>query len=338
MVTAVVADLHLGSPYCVLRTPAVRERLLAEIEQADRTVLLGDTLTLRNTSTTDVVAAAEPFFAELGDAVGERELVVVPGNHDHRLALPLLESPGVSELVHRTPVTQHTQGPLGALGRALGRAQVTVAYPGVWIRPDVYATHGHYLDLHAPVPRIDAALAAAMTAIVRTPPRRGARVADYEAVLAPVYAFLHARGQSPGQPGGLARRGRARPFSVYGGGLAGALAVGAVMAARSPNRAWRSLLTPAGIAAAGLSGMCEVVERIGIAARHVLFGHTHRAGPLPGEEAEWTTPGGTRLHNPGSWMWAPALIGDHKEADPYWPGRILRVGAEGPPELRALLT
>ena len=31
-------------------------------------------------------------------------------------------------------------------------ARVRVAYPGLWVRPDVYATHGHYLDCHLTMP------------------------------------------------------------------------------------------------------------------------------------------------------------------------------------------
>ena len=27
-------------------------------------------------------------------------------------------------------------------------ARTRVAYPGLWVRPDVYAMHGHYLDAH----------------------------------------------------------------------------------------------------------------------------------------------------------------------------------------------
>ena len=35
--------------------------------------------------------SARPFFEELGEALGEREVMIVPGNHDHRLAEPLLD-------------------------------------------------------------------------------------------------------------------------------------------------------------------------------------------------------------------------------------------------------
>ena len=39
---------------------------------------------------------------------------------------------------------------------------MSVAYPGLRLRPDVYATHGHYLDLPLTVPRIESVVASAM--------------------------------------------------------------------------------------------------------------------------------------------------------------------------------
>ena len=89
----------------------------------------------------------------------------------------------------------------------------------------------------------------------------------------------------------------------------------------------RGGLTPERIGAAGLRAMRTVVERLDVGAAHVIFGHTHRAGPFPGED--W---GG--LHNPGSWLYARVLIGPDGEQDPYWPGRVLELGDTGPPVLR----
>ena len=40
--------------------------------------------------------------------------------------------------------------------------ELTLAYPGLRLRPDVYATHGHYLDLHLTVPRLESIAASAM--------------------------------------------------------------------------------------------------------------------------------------------------------------------------------
>src|SRR2546430_1555401 len=39
-------------------------------------------------------------------------------------------------------------------------------------------------------------------------------------------------------------------------------------------------LSGVALRSAGLQAMGEVVARLGIGARHVIFGHTHRSGPL----------------------------------------------------------
>ena len=40
--------------------------------------------------------------------------------------------------------------------------------------------------------------------------------------------------------------------------------------------------------AAGLRAMREVADRLKLGDAHVVFGHTHRAGPLPGDdERDW---------------------------------------------------
>ena len=46
--------------------------------------------------------------------------------------------------------------------------------------------------------------------------------------------------------------------------------------------------------APGMRAMARVVESLGIEANHVVFGHLHHPG-------EWTTEGGTRLVNSGTW-------------------------------------
>ena len=45
--------------------------------------------------------------------------------------------------------------PTAWIADSLAPAELRIAYPGVWIRDDVYATHGHYLDLHNTVPALE---------------------------------------------------------------------------------------------------------------------------------------------------------------------------------------
>ena len=68
-----------------------------------------------------------------------------------------------------------------------------------------------------------------------------------------------------------------------------------------------------------------------------MFGHTHRAGMLPGDDpAEWRA-GATRLHNTGSWVYEPHFIGGRGPTTPHWPGGAIEVAASGDPILHRLL-
>jgi hypothetical protein len=87
---------------------------------------------------------------------------------------------------------------------------------------------------------------------------------------------------------------------------------------------------------AGIAALCRVVERLGIDADWVVYGHTHRTGPLA-NEGDWRAPTGARLMNCGSWTWAPQLAGGSAGASPYWPGGMVVVGDDGPPQLVRVL-
>lgn len=85
---------------------------------------------------------------------------------------------------------------------------------------------------------------------------------------------------------------------------------------------------------AGLRAFEEVLRRLGVPAdAHVIFGHTHRAGPLPDDDrGEWG-----RVVNSGSWVHDPTWIGDSPGESPYRPGFAVIVADSGRPELVNLL-
>ena len=140
-------------------------------------MLLGDALELRQGPLREALAAARPFFAEAGAALGaDGEIVLVPGNHDHALVAPWLErrhrdgAPpplGLAETAAWAP-----SDAVAALAEAAAPARLTLAYPGVWLRDDVYAMHGHYLDRHITVPTLERLSAGAMGRIVGALPER----------------------------------------------------------------------------------------------------------------------------------------------------------------------
>ncbi len=83
--------------------------------------------------------------------------------------------------------------------------------------------------------------------------------------------------------------------------------------------------------------MGEVVERLRIDAEHVIFGHTHRRGPMPGEDEWRRDDGGPSLWNAGSWVHSPSLLRSSARNSPYWPGTVAFVDDDGPPRLEHLL-
>jgi len=354
--TVVLSDLHLGARtgVDVLRRPSPRSALLAELADGPRVVLLGDALELRHGPAREAVAAADPLLQELGEALGDRgQVVLVAGNHDHGLIAPWLErrlnvaAPEPLGL-ERWAEAGDVGGWVAEMATRLAPAELRVAYPGLWLREDVYATHGHYLDRHITVPTFERLGAGAMSRLLGSPAAAAAGPEDYEAVLAPLYAWGHALAQrSPGAaaaPGtGAATRLWRTLADGHGGALRAAMtAAGYAGAVGAVNRMGlgplrRDLSAPE-LRRAGLVAMGEAVGRLSIDAEHVVFGHTHRAGPLAGDEhREWRAAGGARLHNAGSWVYERHFLTATPNESPYWPGVVVRVGPDGPPQLRRLL-
>jgi hypothetical protein len=88
-----------------------------------------------------------------------------------------------------------------------------------------------------------------------------------------------------------------------------------------------------------LESIGEVVERLGVTARHVIYGHTHRGGPFERDSpAEWRAPGGARLFNTASWVFDLNFIGPGQVDNPYWPGTLVRVPEAGDPVVERVLT
>ncbi len=358
MRTLVVSDLHLGSTRDadLLRRADLRAPLLEAVAQHDRLLILGDALELREAPQRDAAEIAAPVFADLGRALGpDGELLIAAGNHDHGLVAGWIdgrlqtEPPGFLGLEHR--IAPADAGPLAArLAEQAAPARVEVVYPGVWLRDDVYAIHGHYSDLHTTVPTFERLAAGAMARWVVHLPEHDASADAYEAALAPLYAWMHTlvqrsqNGPMTGGAGASARAWvaltgegrRAHPFRAAALGAGYAAAVAGLNAA-GVGPIDRNLSGQA-LRRGGLFGMHEVLRRLDITAPWVLWGHSHRAGPWPRDDrSEWTTPAGTRLLNTGSWVYQPHFLSGEPNQSPYWPGTAISVSDDGPPELIRLL-
>jgi calcineurin-like phosphoesterase family protein len=354
--TAVVSDLHLAAraKRAIAAEPAARAALLERLAGVDHLVLLGDALELREAPLPDALAVAEPVFRDIGEALGGAPVTIVPGNHDHQLAGPLLDARRLDPASEPMPIDASMPapawGPLGRLAGWLGDSELTLAYPGLWIRDDVFATHGHYLDAHNTVPTLERVAVAVTERVIGGLPADRRTPDDYEAALGPLYSLTFSLAQSANRA--RIPMGAGASLSVWqaAAGANGRRGLGA--------RALSGLVVPAAVGAlnrvglgpfgsglsgpdlrrAGLAGIATALELLGVRPAHAIFGHTHRSGPWPDDDpGEWKLPGGGSLINSGSWVWEPTFVGDRGSRSPYWPGTCVIVDDEGAPRLERLL-
>jgi hypothetical protein len=264
-----------------------------------------------------------------------RRVTVVAGNHDHQLAAPWLarrDADGGPAPLGLEQLSRPMPGdPLAALAQRMRGTELMLAYPGVWVRPDVYATHGHYLDCHNRVATFECLAGAISRRLVRTPADGFRAPGDYEAVLAPLYRLLFRIAQSRR----LANAGKAlvREWERLGGyrgpqgkarrGLGRVVVPAALKAADLLGLGAFRDNSPTDLRRPGLEAMAQVADCLRIDADHLLFGHLHRPGPLEGDAQGWTTRRGTQRATPAD--------------SPYWPGSCAFVSDDGPPELRHLM-
>lgn len=350
--TAIISDTHLGaqSGRDLLRKAEIQARLAGAVSDCDRLVLLGDTIELRDRPIEDAIEAAAPFFEWVSEAFAGKDVILVPGNHDHRLLGPWLDrrrngEVALDELVE----APHPQ--VARIDELLGGARLEIRYPGFWVRDDVYATHGHYADSHVTLPTIERLSVAAVDRLggEETGKRLGPH--DYETVHAPVYDLIFnlaqgARGSTPDEED---RASSMRIWEMMGGASGQARTIrGKVLGSAVVPATLRVLervglgrfgkdFSLAEIGRSGVAAMHTVADRLEIDAAHVIFGHIHRRGPLPGEDGrsaadpEWERRG-RRLHNTGCWLWVDPMLRLGDATNPFWPGRVLVVGDQGEPE------
>ena len=357
MRTLVISDLHLGlrAGAEVLRRPAALDVLVERLADVDRLVLLGDTLELRHGPTREALAIAEPVLRAIGGALGaDRQVVIVPGNHDHAIGAGWLDWRGRRQVPDPLALDERVAADRASwiakrLATFLAPASVEVAYPGLWLRDDVYATHGHYADIHLTVPTLERLAAGAMARMVGAIPDP-ATPDDYESVLAPLYALSQASAQRGAAGRGAigsrtaasawrALSGRGRASRLRSRALAIPFRLGVLAVNRAGLGPVQAGIGVQDLRRGGLAATIEAARRLRLSPAHLVFGHTHRTGRLPGDPAsEWRTPGGTQLHNAGNWIFDPLFMGRGPDgSSPYWPGGAVVVQQDGPPRLERLL-
>ncbi len=312
--TLVISDLHLGSRLGrdTLRRPAVLSVLVDALRDVDRLVLLGDTVELLEARGAKAMAAARPVLEALGTALGrDREIVFVPGNHDHALVRPWVRERQAAGrgigLASRVPLRSSAR--LREVAGWLAPARVEVRYPGVWLGDRVWATHGHYLDRHV--------------FLLGSGPEAGAGALAYEGAPGVALSALADLDLPPVV-------GETLDFAVQAAHWTAALTVPAAA------RLTRGTLAPLSAGAlgfqfrfAGLPAFVTVTERLRVPADHVIFGHLHRGGA-------WSI-GGRDFLNSGSWVYEPLLLAGAHPPHAYWPGGAVLVEDGVPPRTVGLL-
>jgi UDP-2,3-diacylglucosamine pyrophosphatase LpxH len=327
--TLVISDLHLGARLRrdVLRHPAAQAALLDALEGIDRLVLLGDVVELMEGRQRQALAIAEPVLRALGARLGAgREVVLVPGNHDRPLVRPWLRHNGA--LLTVDAAVPADSGPvLARIASWLAPAEVSVRYPGVWLSDRVWATHGHYLDRHL-LPE------SAYGVLRRTPQDGRVSVHDYERGRRPSAARVES----------TLTRWLPRPLAALADD--GAEWLRAATMPSVPRRLQAHRIAPLTVRVLGtqmqrasIPALARVVHRLGVDADFVIFGHVHRLGPLPEDDAVlWQAPnGGPRIVNSGAWTYEKLLLHGAGPPHAYWPGGAVYLDGAGPPRALGLL-
>jgi UDP-2,3-diacylglucosamine pyrophosphatase LpxH len=325
--TLIISDLHLGGLFFrgVLTRAEPLNQLLDALDGIDRLVLLGDTVELAERRPNRAMEVAAPVLKEIGRRLGpDREVVIVPGNHDFKLAYEWVKATGDAlRLCHEVPIDASPE--LARVVSLLAPARITVRYPGVWLRDDVFATHGHYLDVHL---RPVSSYGYARRAVRRQLPHNRASPADYERArrreLARRRAASRGSRRTVAELAGLVRYTTSHQIKAH-----------LLRPGLSPVTA---TLLNAQMLRSGMPALAYSIERLGVDAEWVIFGHLHRLGPLADDDAAVWAPGaGARLVNTGSWLWEPLVVHRAHPPHPYWPGGAVLLQDDAPPRAVGLL-
>lgn len=310
----------------VLTRPRPLARLLDALDGVDRLVLLGDSVELMEGRTQQAMNVAEPVLRAIGTELGsEREVVLVPGNHDAPLVRSWVRLYR-EQLQLETPVAPGATPALARVTAWLRPAQVRVSYPGVWLAPRVWATHGHYLNRHL----VPESTYGVLRGLLGGLPRSGASPGDYEQGGRP--SLVQAKLLLP------------RPLVTLFYDLT-ELARASTMPRVRRHLLHRriapltSALLGQQMQRASIPALARVMRELGVEADWVVFGHVHRLGPIGDDDPQqWRSNGdGPAIVNTGSWLYEPLLVHRATPPHPYWPGGAVLLEDGGQPQAIGLL-
>jgi UDP-2,3-diacylglucosamine pyrophosphatase LpxH len=350
--TLLISDLHLGGRLGtdVLRSAKVREQLKERVADVDRLILLGDILEFRHSPQREALREGLPLLEDIGKALRKgTEVVLVPGNHDwsflERWNAQRASEDDPTPLGLADVFTSDEASEAAAAVAQVMRRPIELRYPGIWVDDTIYATHGHYLDVHALLPTVERLGAGALQRISGELVPLAAKPADYERVLAPWYAFIGASVERLSSANSTRRAttgARAYERMKSKGPSARAFTIGLRASVAALNATGigplSAELSGQAVIASAMHGIDEVDARLSIGADHLIFGHCHRPGPLATDDDDaWVTRVGTRLYNTGNWVYEPRFQRSAGEDGAYWPGTGVVVEEGKAPRVERIL-
>lgn len=328
----ILSDLHFGSGDDLLRSPEALERLEPELQWAEEVVINGDLLELVFASLEDAVGAARPFLRLVNRHVGRVHYVV--GNHDHHLVSLAGDERRFCDALDTPAPPAFRVAPAERLLRALcPDAEVISVYP-ICELDGMRITHGHYVAAHMgssgwrPMDRLAWTLTGADARTDRL------TVADYEALISPLYELMYAIANLPA---GRRAQQRLERWLDHAAAIArvprrATRPLTRVAQALADRGSGRELLAPQDAPTAqvlaAIASMCRNLE---IQPGTVVVGHTHVS--LDGVA---TPDGRHRVCNSGSWVWDRRTRHHPSYRESAWPGTVLRATG-GDVQLRPLL-
>ncbi len=347
MRTAIVSDLHLGvaSGEDVLRDPAVRRVLLEEIAGADRLVLLGDVVELRDLPVGPSLERARPFFEELGEALGERRGDARP----RQPRPPPRRAAARRALDRRQPAARARAPPRPATGPTA--ADRRVARAGAAARSPTPASGCARTSTRptattwTPTCSCRAPSASPSPPLIRLsgPLPDPATPADYERVLRPIYGFAYGVAQvlprRPPPPRPLRARlgGARRRTSGDGHARAAARAARAGVPGRrsAASTACSAPTSSADVSAAAIfrTGV-EAATEMATPPRGRRRPRDHRPHPprRPARRAKPSgrSPAAAASTTPAAGSSPPPSTNPGTPPNPYWPGTVTWLEDDGP--------
>jgi hypothetical protein len=320
----VISDLHFGSGDDLLKHPEALERLEPQLRWADDLLINGDLFELVFSSASAAIDASRRFFS-LADRHVNR-IVYIPGNHDYHFVSMAADRRRFQQALGEQDLTPFRVADAEVLlGKLAPNTEIMTAYPLIELDGVTY-THGHYISQHLTslgwrtLDRVQWRL----TGEERR--EHGLTVADYEALLAPLYELTYQIAQLPS--GQQSQEQNERLLTVAAAIMRTPLQAGRQVTAMARGLADKlrgdaaepSLTPPSGTSAA-LQAMAHVCQNLQLPSGPVLFGHTHE--PLraaSSDLAPWH-----EFWNSGSWMFDRRERDRRHYRERSWPGTVLRV-------------